>query len=281
VATHDLRYRLGTGPGGPDLEDGLAWAAEHDFHFVDFGADHGPNALATWDDERVRRVRALCERHDLHLGIHTLSAVNVAEFSPYLSEAVDAYIRANVDLGARLGVDHVITHAGLHQSSELELRKQASLDHLQKAAAYAESHGVVLLLENLNVEPDDAEVHYLGATVDELRTYFGAIDSPFFKWGFSANHTHLLPGDFDAFLDALGVDRIGLVLVADNRGRVEEHLLPGQGTMDFGRLFRRLEGDGYRGPYMLTFGNREQKLAGRDYLLAAASGGQRSGLGAR
>jgi sugar phosphate isomerase/epimerase len=57
------------------------------------------------------------------------------------------------------------------------------------------------------------------------------------------------------------------VLVADNRGKWEEHLLPGQGTMDFGRLLRRLEGDGYRGPYMLTFGNREQKIAGREYLL--------------
>jgi len=36
------------------------------------------------------------------------------------------------------------------------------------------------------------------------------------------------------------------------------------------RLFGRLEGDGYRGPYMLTFGNREQKIAGRDYLLSKA-----------
>ena len=70
------------------------------------------------------------KQHDLHLGIHTLSAVNIAEFSPYMSEAVDAYIRANIDLGKQLGVDHVITHAGLHQSSELDLRHAASLEHL-------------------------------------------------------------------------------------------------------------------------------------------------------
>jgi sugar phosphate isomerase/epimerase len=278
VATGDLRYRMGTGPGGPNLEDGLAWAAENGFHFVDFGADHSANALATWDDERVRTVRQLCEQHDIHLGIHTLSAVNVAEFSPYMTEAVDAYLQANVDLGARLGVDHVITHAGLHQSSELELRKRASLEHLQRATGYAESHGVVLLLENLNIEPEAAEVHYMGAMVEELREYFAAIPSSHLKWGFSANHMHLQPGDFDSFVDALGVGRIGLVLVADNRGIVEEHLLPGQGTMDFARLFGRLEGDGYRGPYMLTFGNREQKLAGREYLLATLAG---SGVGVR
>ena len=37
-----------------------------------------------------------------------------------------------------------------------------------------------------------------------------------------------------------------------------------------GRLFRRLEGDGYRGPYSMTFGNREQKLWAREYLLKQA-----------
>jgi sugar phosphate isomerase/epimerase len=266
----DLKYRLGTGPGGPNLEDGLAWAAANDFHFLDFNADHGANALSTWDDERVRKVRQYCEEHDLHLGIHTLSAVNVAEFSPFLSEAVDAYIRAHVDLGKRLGVHHVITHAGLHQSSELDLRKRASLEHLSRAAEYAASTGVTLVLENLNVEPPEAEVHYMGHSIEELAYYWDQIPASGLKWGFSANHTHLLPGDFDAFLDAFGVGRIGLVLVADNRGKYEEHLLPGEGTMDFGRLFARLEGDGYRGPYMLTFGNREQKIAGREYLLRQA-----------
>jgi sugar phosphate isomerase/epimerase len=268
----DLKYRLGTGPGGANLEDGLAWAAANDFHFLDFNADHGANALATWDDDRVRRVRQACEEHDLHLGIHTLSAVNVAEFSPYMSEAVDAYIRAHVDLGRHLGVHHVITHAGLHQSSELDLRKVASLEHLARAAEYAASAGVTLVLENLNVEPPEAEVHYMGHSMEELAYYWDNIPADRLKWGFSANHTHLLPGDFDAFLDAFGVSRIGLVLIADNRGKWEEHLLPGQGSMDFGRLFARLEGEGYRGPYMMTFGNREQKIAGRDYLLSAFKG---------
>jgi sugar phosphate isomerase/epimerase len=271
VSRDDLKYRMGTGPGGPTIEDGLAWAGENDFHFLDFNADHGANALSLWDAERVRNVRQLCEKHDLHLGIHTLSAVNVAEFSPYISEAVDAYIRANVDLGIRLGAHHVITHAGLHQSSELDLRKKASLEHLQRATEYAEKVGALLLLENLNFEPPEAEVHYMGHSIEELQFYFDNIPSPALKWGFSANHTHLLPGDFDSFLDAFGVGRIGLVLTADNRGKFEEHLLPGEGTFDFRRLYQRLEGDGYRGPYMLTFGNREQKIAGREYLLDQAA----------
>lgn len=237
---------------------------------IDFNADYGANHIHAWDEVRIRNVREFCAQNGIHLGLHTLSFVNVAEFSPYLSEAVDAYLRASIEFGKRLGVERIITHAGLHQSSELELRKKASLEHLQRATEYAEQRGVTLLLENLNHEPDTAEVHYLGHSIDELHAVFDVIQSPHLSWGFSANHMHLLAGDFDAFIDEFGIGRIGLVLVADNRGQFEEHLLPGQGTMDFKRLFGRLEGDGYRGPYMLTFGNREQKLAGREYLLAQA-----------
>ncbi|HEU0167353.1 MAG TPA: sugar phosphate isomerase/epimerase family protein [Chloroflexota bacterium] len=266
----DLRYRIGCGPGGANLEEGLTWAADNGFHFVEFGTDLGANAIDRWPEDRVQRVKALAREHDLHLGIHTLSAVNTAEFSPFMTDAVDHYLRANIDLAARLGAEHVIAHAGLHQSSQVELRKQSSLAHIKKAAEHAHEVGVELLLENMNREPDDAEVHYLGHTIDELRPYFEQI--PELKWGFSANHAHLLPVDFDGFIDAFGIDRIGLVLVADCRGHIEEHLLPGEGTLDFSRLFKRLEGDGYRGPYTLTFGNREQRLAGRDYLLARAAG---------
>jgi sugar phosphate isomerase/epimerase len=263
----NLKYRFGTGAGGPNLEDGLAWLAEHDFHFTDFNADHGANGLSQWSDERVRKVRDLCAQHDIHLGIHTLSGVNVSDFSPYMSEAVDAYLRANTDLGKRLGVERVLVHAGLHQSSEMELRHKASLEHLQRAVEYAESAGVTLLLENLNHEPDDAELHYMGHSIEELQVYFNAIQSPNFGWAFSANHTHLMPMDFDGFIDALGIGRVGLILTADNRGTIEEHLVPGAGTFDFARFYQRLDKEGYEGPFMLTFGNRAEKLAGRDYLL--------------
>ena len=44
MALKNLKHRFGTGAGGPNLEDGLTWLAEHDFHFTDFNADHGKHA---------------------------------------------------------------------------------------------------------------------------------------------------------------------------------------------------------------------------------------------
>ena len=69
----------------------------------------------------------------------------------------------------------------------------------------------------------------------------------------------------EGFLDAFGVARIGEVRLADNTGEYEVHLKPGEGTIDFASLFRRLESGGYRGHYAMAFGTLADKLAARDF----------------
>ena len=262
-----LRDRIGFDAGSRPLEDALAFAASHGFHHVDFNADLGANHLVTgWDAERVSAIRRTCERDRIHLGLHTSSAVNVAEFSPHVAEGVDAYLRANVDLADRLGCEWMVVHAGFHFSSHVKDRTAAALDRLERLTTYAERRGSVrLLLENLNREPDRAEVHYLGHDVAECRPFFAAITSPLFGWAYTVNHAHLVPEGVDGFLDVFGVDRIGEVRLADNTGEYEIHMLPGQGTIDFGALFRRLEGAGYLHHYMMAFGTDADKLAARDF----------------
>jgi sugar phosphate isomerase/epimerase len=268
-----LRDRIGYDAGGTRLEDALAWAATNDIHYVDFNADSGPNRLTSWSEARVQGVRETCARHAVHLGLHTLSAVNVAELSPFVAEAVDAYLRANIDFAMRLGCEWIVVHGGYHFSSDVEARTSASLERLQRAVAHAERAGARLLLENLNFEPHHAEVHYLAHTVEECRWYFDAITSPQFGWAFTVNHAHLVPEGIHGFLDAFGVGRIGEVRLADNLGDREVHLNPGEGNIDFAALFRRLESAGYAGHYVMGFGSQADKLAAREFFVTCAGGG--------
>jgi sugar phosphate isomerase/epimerase len=260
-----LRDRIGYDAGSTRLEDALAWATANSLHYVDFNADRGPNHLSSWNPERISAIRDSCARHDIHLGLHTASAVNVAELSPYVNDAVDAYLRANIDTAMRLGCEWLVVHGGYHFSSDIETRKAASLERLKRTLAYAEHANARLLLENLNFEPDDAEIHYLAHNVDECRYFFGAITSPHFGWAFTVNHAHLVPEGIDGFLEAFGVGRIGEVRLADNLGDKEVHLNPGEGNIDFVSLFSRLESSGYEGHYTMAFGNQADKLAAREF----------------
>ena len=257
------------------LEDAVEWAAEHRVRYIDIQLDTGDNALGTISGVRGSRVRALCEKHGVTLGLHTASAVNVAEYAPYVGDAVDAYLNAYVDASVRLGAKWIVMHAGFHFTSDKAQRMQAGRERLRRVIAHAENKGALILLENLNKEPDDAEVHYLAHTVEEWRYYFDEIDSSSFKLSFTANHAHLVPEGIEGFIAAIDLSRVEEVRLADCwRNGCEAHLKPGDGDLDFGELFRRLEGGGFKGHYTNAFGSLDDMLAARYELLrlAAAAG---------
>lgn len=266
-----LRARIGIDFGGKmRLEDALTWAAANQFVYVDVCVDNPPNELGAFDEARVKTIRSALERHGIRLGLHTLSAVNVAETSPFLREAVDAYLRAYMELAARLGAGWIVVHAGYHFTSDFERRKEAALDRLKRASDYAERTGTRLLLENMNREPQDAEVHYLAHDVAECRYYLDQLTSPNLGWAYTVNHAHMLPEGIAGFTRRFDLGRCGEIRVADNRGDREEHLRPGEGTIDFKAMFDQVEGAGYREHYMLAFGSIEDMRRGREQLVAMA-----------
>ncbi len=271
-----LRDRIGVDVGRKlRIEDAIAWAAEHRVRFIDVQLDTGANALGTIDSARAAAVRAGCERHGIRLGLHTASAVNVAEYAPFVGDAVDRYLEAYVDAAALLGAGWIVVHAGFHFTSDRDERMRAGLERLTRLTDYAERRGALVLLENLNKEPDDAEVHYLAHTVEEWRFYIDRIHSPAFRLSFTANHAHLVPEGVAGFVDALDFTRVHEVRLADCfRNGCEVHLQPGDGDLDFADMFRRVEGQGFRGHYMNAFGSLDDMLAGRDDLvrLAEAAG---------
>lgn len=255
------------------VEEGIEWAARNQVYYIDAQTDFAPNAMDSFDDTRCKAVREACEHHGIHLGLHTLSGVNVAEISPYCRDAVDDYLKAYIDLSQKVGAEWIVVHGGYHFTSCRKTRMQASIERLQRIAAYAEKKGAKLLLENLNWEPVHAEVNYLPVTPAECRIYFDAIQSPAVKWSFTANHAHFLPGvGIENFIDAMDFSLCHEVRLADNNGSYEIHQQPGEGTIDFGALFRKIEGLGYAGHYTNGFGSIDDMIVGRDYMIEQAIG---------
>ncbi len=252
------------------LEDGIAWAARNAVSYIDSELDR--ELLSFNTEERAKPIRDALAKHGIHLGLHTLSAVNIAETSPFVSDAVDQYLRTYIDIAKRLKAEWIVVHGGYHFTGDYKVRIAAGIERLKRVAAYAEKQDVKLLLENLNKEPDDAEVHYLCHNVEECRQFFDAIQSPNVGWSFTVNHAHLVPEGIDGHIDTLDLKRCGEVRLADNRGDKEEHLQIGKGNIDFKKMFQRIEGTGYRGHYMNAFGSLDDMLAGRETLARIAAG---------
>jgi sugar phosphate isomerase/epimerase len=263
-----FRERFGVDLGARlPIEEGLRWAQTNDFIYADIRLGDKGNEFGTFDARRIKAVRALLEETGVHLGLHTLSAVNMAEFAPYLSDAVDRYLTDYLDLAGPLGAEWIVVHAGYHFTADYERRKATGLERLQRLCDRAEEKGVHLLLENMNPEPRDAEVKYLAQDIAECKYYFGNLTSPSLGWSYTINHAHMLPVGIEGFTSGLDMRRCGEVRVADNKGDKEEHLRPGEGTIDFKAAFGGIEARGFRGHYMLAFGTLDDIRDGRDWLV--------------
>ena len=269
----NLKDRIGIDLGRRiRLEEGIEWAAKNGVRYLDIQLDTAANALTTFDDARAAAVRTACERHGIHLGLHTLSAVNVAEYSPFVFEAMDQYLRSYVDIYPKLGAKWIVAHGGYHFTADKQMRMEAALERLKRLVAYAETKGARILLENHNTEPEKAEIHYVPVSFEEWRYFFEGIQSPNFRLSFTVNHAHLIPEGVAGFCDALDFGRVDEVRLADCvRLGHEVHLKPGDGDLDFGDMFRRIEGKGFTGHYTNAFGTLDDMLAARDYLVAKAA----------
>lgn len=255
------------------IEDGVEWAAKNGVKFIDIQLDNETNAITSFDAKRIAAVRDRREKHGIHIGLHTSSAVNVAEYAPHASEGVDAYLKSYIDIYPKLGAEWIVVHAGFHFTKDKDTRMKAGLDRLKRMVEYAEKKNVRLLLENLNKEPEDAEVHYLGHTLEEYRYYWGLLDSPSMRLSFTVNHAHLVPDGVDGFAEALDFSLVGEVRIADCwRNGHEVHLKPGAGDLDFGAMFKCVEAKGFKGQYMNAFGTLEDRLSAREYLVEKAKG---------
>src|SRR5437667_523151 len=141
-ATMNLRQRIGVDVGRKlPLEQAVEWAAANQVRFIDLQLDTGANALGSIDDTRAAAVRAACERGGIRLGLHTASAVNVAEYAPYVGDAVEEYLRAYVDAAVRLGAGWIAMHAGFHFTSDKTERMEAGREPLKRVAGYAAQRG--------------------------------------------------------------------------------------------------------------------------------------------
>ena len=116
-ATRSLKERIGVDVGARmAIEDAIQWAAANQVYYLDVQTDHAPNALDSFDRERIKSVRDACEQNGIQLGLHTLSGMNTAEISPFVSDAADQYLRAYIDLYAKLGARWMVVHGGYHLS---------------------------------------------------------------------------------------------------------------------------------------------------------------------
>lgn len=146
-----------------------------------------------------------------------------------------------------LGISYMVVHplfcdADGKNIDSVDAFVEVNATAIQPLLEIAEENNVTILSENLlwgaSIQP---------SAIDAL---VEAVDSPYFGWCYDTGHAHAFGIGADALL---GLKHAPLSLhIQDNHGNGgDEHLLPGDGTIDWTRFLHVLNQIGYQGDLVL------------------------------
>jgi sugar phosphate isomerase/epimerase len=231
------------------LEDGLRLLADHGYQAVALTPDVPHLDPFTATATEVGRIAALLERLGLAVVIETGARFLLdpaRKHRPGLIELDLADRRRRVDflrrclaLGVDLGAEVLSFFAGaLPAEVDASLGQRLLIDGVAEITAAATAAG---LRAGLEPEPGHAI-----ATVAEFLALRRQVGS---ELGLVLDVGHLLvtgEGDPTAVIASQG-DNLVQVHLEDIKRGVHEHLLPGEGDLDFGAVKQALQDAGYRG----------------------------------
>ena len=229
-------------PPSYQAEDVLDRLARLGYTTLDIGLDYcvGEDRLLEGDGWR-ERVIALRQQADA-LGVaYTLAHAphNVGSLS---DRQIRSYETAAL-LGARAIVVHPIHEINGRIIQDADEFVRVNQEALRHALPFLEAHGLILLFENI----------LWGASIhpQNIVSLVRAIHSPHCGWCFDTGHAHYY-GIEPCVLRELDVPPLSLhIQDTHGPGYGDEHLLPGDGTIDWKEFLEILHEIGYTGDLVL------------------------------
>ncbi|MFI5177060.1 MAG: sugar phosphate isomerase/epimerase family protein [Vicinamibacterales bacterium] len=216
-----------------------------------------PHHFDPWQDHQVAAVGAFLDRTSLQaVSIHAPfgGILDLADANPHHRHAAIGAILTAAHAIKRLGGQLVVVHP-----SDLERNGQDVGARLADSA-----RSLALLSENcrltgLTLVLETPLPHLIGGHPDEFAWILNRIDHSA-RVCLDTGHT-ALGRSWHRFLDIAG-SRLVHVHASDNRGHWDDHLPPGDGTIDWREIVRTLQAADYSGWIMLELQRPRDDAAG-------------------
>jgi len=249
------------GSAGEDLVDQLQFMSEVGFRSLE---DNGMKGRSVDTQERIASEM---ERLNMRMGVfvaHTIywSEPNLARGSRDKLEEFLAEVEESVEVARRVNATWMTVVPG-HVDLRLDSGYQTAnvVNALREAARILEPHRLVMVLEPLN--PRDHPGLFLTKTAQAYQIC-KAVHSPACKILFDIYHQQITEGNLIPNIERAW-DEIAYFQIGDNPGRNE----PTTGEINYGNVFRYIDGRGYAGILGMEHGNSREGAAGGQAVIDA------------
>lgn len=231
-----------------DLLEEIEWISRNGFDFIDLTIE----PLKAYDFD-VHSVKKALKDYKLDVIGHTNPFLPFILPIKSIRETCVEEFRKYMDIFVQLGVDKVNIHPSYHAPSYTNKDKiEANINFLKQVKEICESRDVTLMLENFVTPFDNPET--FSRIVEEI---------PGLKIHLDVGHCNINQKEnlTEDFFKEFGEDIVH-VHFSDNKGKKDDHLPLGCGSIDWEEIVRTVKEYGFDGTITL-----EIFVPDRDYLL--------------
>ena len=190
-----------------------------------------------------QEVKALADESGVKIWSYHLPFMPFKEIdisNPEIAQKTVEYLKYFIENGAKIGIDKFVIHASGEPIKEEDrrVRMDTAKKSLKELAEYADSFGAIIVVENLPrtcLGRDSKDILELLSADSRLKSCFDT--------------NHLLKEDSSEYIKAVG-EKIVTTHVSDYDFKDERHWLPGEGKIDWQRLYSDLKSVGFDGMWL-------------------------------
>jgi sugar phosphate isomerase/epimerase len=232
----------------------ISLAHQQGFQGVEIACEY-PRGPLDYTSEAISTMKGLAQEYDMPLQVHA-PYVNLrpADLNPRIRDASVQSIKDGIDFASQIGCRIVTAHLGSISKGRLKHAHKSVrailVDSVRALTDYAEDHDVTIAVENVQSDMDEWE-EAVGKTAEEIVCILKEIDVKNVGVTFDVGHANTVgnPEDFAVKLAPYMVN----VHLHDNHGTRDQHLVIGEGKIDFLKILRTLKEVGYAGPLVLEY----------------------------
>lgn len=250
-----MRYGAMNFPVMPVLEE-IDNIARLGFDYLELAMDPPMAHHSILTASRPAIARALADA-GLGLVCHLPTFVSTADLTDSLRQASIAEMHRSLEVAGDLGAAKVVLHPSMVGGMAAFVPATAkgyAFDFFAGLVAAAGKLGLTICLENMFPR------NRLGVTADDLGEIFAAF--PSLRFTLDTGHAHIdseRDGRLLQLAERFG-DRLGHLHLSDNRGKRDDHLAVGRGTVNFKGLVRQLKKIGYDDTLTLEVFEQDKQL---------------------
>jgi sugar phosphate isomerase/epimerase len=235
------------------VEQYFEYAAKYGLSHLEIDLLQEHSFIESFTAERIANLRYLSQKFSVSLSLHTPYMLNLSDRISIVRNATIVYLKKTIMLANKLRATHITTHIGY--CNRLPDPKKSKTRALQRLAVNLKEListcrrcKVKLALENVNPVGDNCEFIYLGDSIEDFDFLFLRLKSPYINLCLDVGHANTGQGVL-AYIKEFS-SKIICVHYHDNKGRYDEHLEVGEGTVPWRKVAAAFKKINFAGPFV-------------------------------